>query len=60
PLERGHHTLRLRRGRYSSKDRPFDAADGENVNFRCHGAKMWPRYVLSIAKPDLGISLRRE
>ena len=60
PLEPGHHTLRVRRGRYSSKEHPFDAADGDNVNFRCHGAMMWPRYVLSVAKPDLGISLRGE
>lgn len=60
PLEPGHHTLRIRSGRYSSQDRSFDVADGEVVNFRCHGAMVWPRYVASIVKPDLGISLKRE
>jgi hypothetical protein len=35
-------------------------ADDEVVNFRGHGAMLWPRYVASIVKPDLAISLRRE
>ena len=60
PLNAGHHTLRVRAGRYSSHDHSFDVADGEIVNFRCHGAMMWPRYVASIVKPDLAISLHQE
>lgn len=60
PVEPGHHTLRIQAGRYSSRDHSFDAADGENVNFQCHGAMIWPRYVASIVKPDLAISLKRE
>jgi hypothetical protein len=60
PVEPGRHTLRLRSGRYSSQDHSFDVADGEVVNFRCHGAMVWPRYVASIVKPDLAISLRLE
>jgi hypothetical protein len=60
PLDPGRHVLRIRAGRYSSPDRSFDVADGEVVNFRCHGAMMWPRYVASILKPDLAISLKRE
>lgn len=60
PLEPGHHTLRIRAGRYSSRDRSFDVADGEVVNFRCHGAMIWPTYVASIVKPDLAISLKGE
>jgi len=59
PLEPGHHNLVVRKGRYSSRTRTFDIADGETVNFRCHGARIWPTYVASIVKPDLGISLRR-
>jgi hypothetical protein len=35
-------------------------AAGEVVNFRGHGAMVWPRYVVSIVKPDLAISLKRE
>jgi len=60
PLEPGPHTLRIRAGRYSSRDHAFAVADGEVVNFRTHGAMVWPRYVASIVKPDLGISLKRE
>ena len=60
PVEPGHHTLRIRAGRYSSRGHAFDAADGETVNFRCHGAMVWPRYVASIVKPDLAIMLKRE
>lgn len=60
PLEPGHHTLRIRAGRYCSRDYAFVVADGEVVNFRTHGAMVWPRYLASIVKPDLGISLKRE
>jgi len=59
PVEPGHHTLQLRAGRYSSRDRTFDASDSEIVSFRCHGAMVWPRYVASLVRPDLAISLRR-
>jgi hypothetical protein len=60
PVEPGHHTVQLGAGRYSSVERSFDVADGEEINFRGHGAMLWPRYVASILKPDLAISLRRE
>jgi hypothetical protein len=59
-LEPGHHTLRVGRGRYSSHELSFDAAEGDTITFRCHGAMVWPRYVASILKPDLAISLKRE
>src|ERR1700730_15324723 len=48
PLEPGRHTLRIRAGRYSSRDCSFDVADGEVVHFRRHGALHCPRYVASI------------
>ncbi len=60
PVEPGHHTLRIRAGRYSSRKHSFDVGDGETVTFRCHGAMVWPRYVASVFKPDLAISLKRE
>jgi hypothetical protein len=59
-LEPGRHTLRLQVRRYSSQDHSFDLSDGDVVSFRCHGAMVWPRYVASILKPDLAISLKRE
>ena len=60
PIEPGHHTLQVKTGRYTSGPRPFDAADGEIVNFRCNGARTWPLYLASIVKPDLALTLKRE
>lgn len=60
PLESGPHTLRIRVGRYSSSERTFEVAEGDAVRFRCHGAMLWPRYVVSLAVPGLAISLVRE
>lgn len=60
PVEAGHHTLRIRAGRCSSQNRSFDVVDGDVVYFRCHGAMVWPRWLLSFAKPDLAIALKEE
>jgi hypothetical protein len=59
PVEPGRHTLRIGKRRYSSPERSFEARDGETISFRCHGAMLWPRWVLSFAIPSLGISLKR-
>ena len=59
-LEPGSHTLRIRKGRYSSQERSFESIEGEAVDFRCNGAALWPTYVASIAKPDMAISLKHE
>jgi hypothetical protein len=58
-LQPGRHTLRIRKRRYSSLERSFEAADNETISFRCHGAMLWPRWLLSFAVPSLGISLKR-
>jgi hypothetical protein len=60
PVEPGRHNLILRKGRYSSRTLTFDAADGEAIDFRCNGARIWPTYLASIVKPDLAISLKAE
>jgi hypothetical protein len=60
PVEPGHHTLRVERGRYKSREQSFDVGDGDVVNFRCHGANLWFIWLASFAVPTLGISLRRE
>jgi hypothetical protein len=60
PLGSGRHRLRIRAGRYSSRSHDFESTDGHVIEFRCHGAMLWPRYVASIVKPDLAISLHRE
>jgi hypothetical protein len=56
----GHHTLQVRAGRYTSRTQSFDVADGDAVNFRCSGARIWPIYLTSIVVPSLGLSLKRE
>jgi hypothetical protein len=56
-VEPGHHTVRISAGRYSSRARSFDAADGGEVSFRCHGANLWPIWAASFVKTDLAISL---
>jgi hypothetical protein len=60
PLTPGQHTLRISVGRYSSREISFDVADGHVASFRCHGAALWPRFVASLVKPDLAISLARQ
>lgn len=59
PLRPGSHRLQVRAGRYSSRAYDFES-DDDDVNFRCHGAMMWPRYVASIVIPTLAVSLHRE
>lgn len=60
PIEPGHRTLQLRRGRYQSRQHAFDACDESVVSFRCHGAMVWPRWLASVLLPALAISLARE
>jgi hypothetical protein len=60
PIEPGRHAVRLRKGRYSSREQSFDTADSDVINFRCHGARIWPMYVASIVAPNLAISVTRE
>jgi hypothetical protein len=59
-VEPGRHSLRITKGRYASRERSFDAADGDVVAFRCHGTRIWPMYVASIFIPTEAISLQRE
>lgn len=59
PLPPGQHTLRVKAGRYSSREDSFNLADNEAIDFRCSGAIFWPRWVLSLVKPDLGVLLKR-
>jgi hypothetical protein len=57
PVPPGHHVLRLRAKRYSSRDHGFDATDGEVIALRCHAPMVWPRWLISWAMPNLGISV---
>lgn len=60
PIAPGHHALQVRTGRYTSRRYLFKADDAEVVKFRCNGARIWPIYLASIAKPDLALVLKRE
>lgn len=60
PIEPGHHILQVKTGRYTSGRHPFDAADGDTMNFRCSGAQIWPVYLASLVKPDLALTLKHE
>jgi hypothetical protein len=60
PLEAGRYTIRVRTGRYSSRDQTFDVADGDVVNFRCYGGRIWPIYLASTVVPSLALSLKRD
>ena len=60
PIEPGQHTLKIQAGRYTSRPQSFDIDVGDAINFRCHAAMAWPRYVASIIVPSLAISLKRE
>jgi hypothetical protein len=60
PLEPGRHMVRVRKGRYSSREDSLNVADSDVVSFRCHGVRIWPMYLVSIVVPDLAISLKRE
>jgi hypothetical protein len=59
-IEPGHRTLQVLAGRYSSKAQSLSVADGDAVNFRCNGARIWPIYIFSIAVPSLALLLRPE
>jgi hypothetical protein len=59
-MEPGRHSLQVRSGRNSSRTRTFDAAEGENVSFRCSGKSILPIFLLSFVVPSLALSLHRE
>jgi hypothetical protein len=60
PIEPGHHSLQVRAGRYSSRAQSFDVTNGDGVNFRCYGGRLWPMYLISFAVPSLALLLKRE
>jgi hypothetical protein len=59
-VQPGRHEIRIAKGRYSSRAHDFEVAEGSTAAFQVHGAMLWPRYVASIFKPDLAISLKHE
>jgi hypothetical protein len=60
PIEPGHHTLQVSKGRYSSRIRTFDAAEDEFVAFRCSRRRHPLVLAATLVKPSLAMSLSRE
>ena len=60
PVEPGHHTLQVRKGRYSSRVEAFDAAEEEFVAFRCNRRRHPVILAAALFAPSLAISLTRE
>lgn len=59
-VEPGHHTLEVRKGRYSSHVKAFDAADDEFVAFRCNRRRHPLILAMALFEPSWAISLVRE
>lgn len=59
-IEAGRHTLQVRDGRKSSGTKTFDAAEGEQVAFRCTGKRFLPIFLASFVVPRLALALVRK
>ena len=46
--------------RHVSKERSFDASDGQVVGFTSHEPRLWPFFVAALIKPDLWITLKQD
>jgi hypothetical protein len=60
PVEPGHHTLQVRKDRYSSRVKAFDAAEDEFVAFQCNRRRHPLILAAALVEPSLAISLTRE
>ena len=60
PVEPGHHSLQVRKDRYSSQVKDFDAAEDEFVAFRCNRRRHPLILAATLFAPTLAISLTRE
>ena len=59
PVETGHHTVEVRRGRRSSRPVSFDPAEGETVSFRWTEERFSPIFLASFVIPRLPLKLVR-
>lgn len=51
PVAPGRHTLKVRDGRFSSRELSFEVTDGQDVSFRCHGRRIPPIWLASFVVP---------
>jgi hypothetical protein len=60
PVGPGHHTLQVRKDRYSSRVKVFDTAEDEFAAFRCNRRRHPLILAATLFAPSLAISLTRE
>ncbi len=58
-VEPGTYTVKVRDGRYSSRELSFQVSDGQTVSFNCHGRRISPIFLASFIVPRLGLNLTR-
>jgi hypothetical protein len=58
-VEPGNHSVKVRDGRYSSRELSFQVSDGQTVSFNCHGRRISPIFLASFLVPRLGLNLTR-
>ncbi len=58
-VEPGNHTVRVRDGRYSSRELSFQVSDRQTVSFNCQGRRISPIFLASFVVPRLGLNLTR-
>jgi len=56
-VEPGNHTVKVRDGRYSSRELSFRVRDGQTVSFNCHGRRISPIFLASFFVPRWGLNL---
>ena len=56
-VEPGRHTVKVRDGRFSSRELSFQVSDGQTVRFNCHGRRISPIFLASFVLPRLGLNL---
>lgn len=58
-IEPGFHTVKVRDGRFSSRELSFQVTDGQRISFNCHGRRISPIFLASFIVPSLGLNLTR-
>ena len=58
-VEPGNHTVKVRDGRFSSREFSFQVSDGQTVSFNCHGRRISPIFLASFIVPRWGLNLTR-
>ena len=60
PVEPGHHTLQVSKGKYTSAVKTFDAADGEFITFHCNRRRHPLVLAAALFNPSIAIALVRK